>query len=181
LIKIVLSRGNIMRLSTLISAASILFIGWWMVEDGMFTWVMPGSKLGVFESPIQAPGMELMRRSPELDKNFEAFTECQEQSGCDSTAILTERDAIIKTAWPEVYPRLEVRGDWLVCSSLESGVPYHCEDSWSSQDEFEAMRAKVGTYRLQYECVPDIIYRADTSGRVIYDTYGYKCLGDLPK
>ncbi|MEK7462715.1 MAG: hypothetical protein AAB618_04050 [Patescibacteria group bacterium] len=170
-----------MRLSKLISAALLLFIGWWMVEEGLFTWVMPGSKLGIFESPIQAPGTELMRRSLELSKNFEDFTNCQKQPDCDSAAILANRDVIIKRAWPDVYSRLEVRGDWLVCSVLESGVPYYCQDAWSSQDEFEEMRAKVGSYRLQYECQPDIIYRADTSGRVVYDTYGYKCLDDPQK
>ena len=140
-------------------------------DESTIAWLMPGSKLGAFEDRIKGPAYELMRRSPELRRNFEDFQKCEATSGCNTARIFAKRDTIIRKAWPEVYPRLNVRQDWSMCTSTYD----RCEDTDLQHDAFEATRARVGEVKLQYECVPVIQYRTDS--RATFDTYGYQCKG----
>ena len=135
-----------------------------LLKSGQLAWLMPGSELSPFETRIEGPASELMRRSSELQKNFEAFRACQDNQSCDSTSILRARDEIIKTEWPKVYHRLTVRQDWGTCI-----------DCGSQHEEFEAALADVGEFALQTKCVPVLSYRAWSDGYKVYDSTGYDC------
>ena len=150
-------------------AAGFIALSYFLQQNGQLAFLMPGSKLGAFETRIQGPASELMRRTPELEANFEAFRTCRNNPECNPAAIFAQRNAIIKSAWPEVYDRLQVRQDWDICTHT-----YGCEDVDVQHDYFEEAVAKYG-YRLQYDCVPHVEYLERPNGGAVYDTFGYDC------
>ena len=152
-----------MKLTTY-TVLGLLAIGYIVQHDGRLAFLMPGSELGLFETRIEGPASELMRRSPALQANFEAFRACQDNQACDSAPILRARDEIVKIEWPKVYHRLTVRQDWGTCI-----------DCGSQHEEFEAALADVGEFALQSKCVPMLSYRARSDGYKVYDSVGYDC------
>ena len=46
--------------------AALFLLGYLLQQNGQFAFLIPGSQLGFFETRIQGPASELMRRSPEL-------------------------------------------------------------------------------------------------------------------
>ncbi len=157
-----------MRKYFLIGAA-LLGVSYIIQQDGRLAFLMPGSNLGMFETRIQGPASELMRRSPELEANFEEYRECRNTPQCDPVSIFADRDTIVKAAWPDVYDRLEIRQDWDICTHTDG-----CEDVDVQHDFFAEAQAKYG-YRLRYDCVPRVVYLERPNGGAVYDTYGYDC------
>jgi hypothetical protein len=104
------------------------------------------TKLGLSDQPIESVVHEMMRRSRALNVNFEAFGKCQ-VSECWKRFI-AERDSIIAEEWPAIYERLVVRSDWI---------------NPPKSDEYTRFFNKledVGPYRMQYICVPQVLYES---------------------
>lgn len=150
--------------------AALFLLGYLLQQNGQFAFLIPGSQLGFFETRIQGPASELMRRSPELAANFEDFRTCRQSSDCEPSAIFAQRDVAVRAAWPEVFDRLVVRQDWDTCTHTNG-----CEDIDVDHDLFEEALAKEGLYRLRYLCVPHVVYLFRPYDGAVYDTRGYDC------
>lgn len=98
----------LLLLLTLGTALFLLLV--WI--DGRLSSLLPGSHLEYLETRIASVEDELMRRVPDLRKNFNRFDQCIRRVDCDVNPILTEREQLIRKNWPNLLPRLMVHNDW---------------------------------------------------------------------
>lgn len=135
------------------------------------------TKLGYFEDEVTGVSVELMRRSPELRKNFDEFRECMKNSNsCNLGLIFEERNRIIAQSWPAVFDRVSVRSDWW---SLADQIisPSKADQKEIDQSSFFEELRKRGTDTLRNRCVPNTHYLY-SGGGATYDTAGFTCQPD---